>query len=199
MHALLEAALAFAARSHDGQRRKGSDTPYIVHPMGVMLILWEAGECAPELLAAALLHDTIEDAGVTADQLRDRFGAEVAAIVVGCSEPDKRASWEARKEHTVAYLRTAPRSVRLVAAADKLHNLRSLMADYAERGEALWSRFKRGRAETAWYYQTVTDSLKLGDLCDHPLVCELEAAVEEFFGPAGGPRGPEANGMAPPN
>ena len=182
MRALLEAALAFAARAHDGQRRKGSDVPYIVHPVGVMLTLWEAGECAPELLVAALLHDTLEDTAVSADQLRDQFGAEVAAIVVGCSEPDKRAPWEARKAHTVVYLKTAPRSVRLVAAADKLHNLRSLVADHAEKGEAVWLRFKRGRAETAWYYQTVTDSLKSGDLRDHPLMRELEATVEKFFG-----------------
>jgi (p)ppGpp synthase/HD superfamily hydrolase len=181
MHALIDAALAFAATAHQGQKRKGSAVPYIVHPVGVMLLLLQAGETDPEVLAAALLHDTVEDVGVTRAELRERFGERVAAIVEGCSEPDKRLSWEARKQHTVAYLQTAPRAVQLVAVADKLNNLHSLMADYAEIGEALWKRFKRGRAETAWYYHAVLDSLKVGGLGDHPLWQELERGTAQFF------------------
>ena len=186
MHALVDAALAFAAVAHQGQKRKGTGIPYIVHPVGVMLVLLQAGETDAEVLAAALLHDTLEDAGVTAAQLREKFGPRVAEIVEGCSEPDKRASWEARKQHTVAHLQTAPRAVQLVAAADKLHNLRSLVADYGEVGEPLWQRFKRGRAEIAWYYRAVINSLKTGGLEGHPVLQELEGRAAAFFDAAAG-------------
>jgi (p)ppGpp synthase/HD superfamily hydrolase len=182
---LLEAALSFAARAHQGQVRKGTHTPYIVHPVGVMLSLQAAGERDPDLLAAALLHDTLEDAGVTAETLRAEFGPRVAEIVAGASEPFARDDpWETRKQHTVEFLRTAPRAVQLVAAADKLHNLSSMVADHATLGEDLWGRFNRGRTDIAWYYRAVTASLQAGGLADHPLVRDLAATVETFFGPA---------------
>ena len=182
MSSLIDSALVFAARAHAGQTRKATDIPYIVHPVGVMLILLEIGETDPELLAAALLHDTVEDTDITLTQIQDTFGGRVAKIVEGCSEPDRSDTWEARKQHTVAYLKTAPRAVQLITAADKLHNLRSLMTDYAELGEALWSRFKRGQAKTAWYYRALTASLKESELRDHPLIQELDKTVESFFG-----------------
>jgi (p)ppGpp synthase/HD superfamily hydrolase len=178
---LLDAALLFATQAHDGQRRKGTDVPYIVHPIGVLLTLMQADETDPEVLAAALLHDTVEDTGVTLGQIRERFGARVARIVEGCSEPDKSDSWENRKQHTVAHLRTAPRDVQLVSAADKLNNLRSMIVDHAELGDRLWSRFKRGRAEMAWYYRAVTDSLKDGELREHGLIRQLDETVRKFF------------------
>jgi (p)ppGpp synthase/HD superfamily hydrolase len=179
---LIEAALIFAARAHANQKRKSTDVPYIVHPVGVMLVLMECGESDPELLTAALLHDTIEDTGVTLPQLREQFGARVAEIVEGCSEPDKSDTWENRKQHTVHYLKTAPRAIQLVAAADKLHNLRSMVRDHAELGDALWARFKRGRTETAWYYRAVAASLQAGELRQHPLILKLNEAVTKFFG-----------------
>lgn len=180
-HELITAALAFAARAHARQKRKGTDTPYIVHPVGVMLVLIEMGERDPELLSAALLHDTVEDTGATLEELRALFGARVAAIVEGCSEPDKSDTWEHRKQHTVDYLRTAPTEVQLVSAADKLHNLRSLVRDEAQYGPEIWRRFKRGRAETGWYYRAVAASLNDGGLREHPLIRELNALVTAFF------------------
>ncbi len=180
---LIESALIFAARAHRDQVRKGTDIPYVVHPVGVMLALEQAGEHDPVLLAAALLHDTLEDAGVALETLRQEFGERVAEIVAGASEPYGRDErWETRKQHTVAYLRAAPRDVQLVAAADKLHNLRSIVAEYAALGDALWRRFNRGRPEIAWYYRAVTDSLRSGPLRDHPLVQQLAETVEGFFG-----------------
>lgn len=180
-HHLVNAALAFAARAHARQTRKGTDVPYIVHPVGVMLVLIEMGERDPELLSAALLHDTVEDTGATLAELRALFGARVAAIVEGCSEPDKSDTWEHRKQHTVSFLRTAPRDVQLVSAADKLHNLRSLALDEAQHGAALWRRFKRGRAETGWYYRAVAASLSDGVLREHPLIRELQSLATDFF------------------
>ena len=147
-----------------------------------MLALLETGETDPELLAAALLHDTVEDTGTPLTRLRAEFGARVAEIVEGCSEPDKGDTWEHRKQHTVEYLRTAPRDVQVVAAADKLHNLRSLIADEQVLGDRLWTRFKRGRDDVAWYYRSVTASLKAGGLEAHPLVQQLDSAVQGFFG-----------------
>jgi (p)ppGpp synthase/HD superfamily hydrolase len=180
---LIDAALNFAAEAHQGQTRKGTTIPYIVHPVGVMLCLQAAGETDPDLLAAALLHDTLEDAGVSAETIAERFGPRVAEIVVGASEPFARDDpWEDRKAHTVAYLRTAPRAVQLVAAADKLHNLSSMVADHAALGEALWGRFKRGRPEIAWYYRSITASLQAGGLAEHPLVRDLAATVAQLFG-----------------
>jgi len=178
---LVEAALNFAARAHATQKRKGTDLPYVVHPVGVMLLLMQAGETTPELLAAALLHDTLEDTATTQAQLQELFGERVAQIVAGCTEPDKRAPWEARKQHTIDFLATASRDIQLVATADKLHNLRSIIADYETVGEALWERFKRGRADNAWYYRAVTASLKAGALQTHPLVMELDRTVASFF------------------
>jgi (p)ppGpp synthase/HD superfamily hydrolase len=181
---LVDSALTFAAIAHKDQVRKGTGTPYIVHPVGVMLLLIQADETDPELLAAALLHDTLEDAGATMEALRAQFGARVAAIVEGASEPYSRDElWETRKTHTVAYLRTAPREVQLVAAADKLHNLTSMVSDYAAIGEALWSRFNRGRPNIAWYYRSICESLRAGGLRDHPVVEQLAETVERFFGP----------------
>jgi (p)ppGpp synthase/HD superfamily hydrolase len=159
--------------------------PYIVHPVGVMLLLIQAGEHDAELLAAALLHDTLEDAGVSEDTLRAQFGPRVASIVAGASEPYSRDElWETRKEHTIAFLRTAPREVQLVAAADKLHNLTSMVIDHAAIGEDLWTRFNRGRPNIAWYYRSTCASLRAGELRDHPVVVQLAETVEKFFGPA---------------
>ncbi len=180
---LVESALIFAARAHRHQVRKATDVPYIVHPVGVMLILQQAGEADPEVLAAGVLHDTLEDAGVSAGVLAHQFGQRVADIVVGCSEPDhKTAGWETRKQHTIAYLRSAPRDIQLVVAADKLHNLWSMAADYAELGERLWRRFNRGRPEIEWYYRSIAGSLSAGELSAHPIVRQLNELVASFFG-----------------
>lgn len=179
--ALIDSALQFAARAHAHQKRKGTDVSYIVHPVGVMLTLIHHGETEAELLAAALLHDTLEDTATTLADLRASFGERVAGIVAGCSEPDKNDTWEHRKQHTVAYLRTVTREVQLVSAADKLHNLRSLVADEATHGDRLWLRFKRGRAETGWYYRAVAASLRETELHEHPLIHNLHALAIKFF------------------
>jgi (p)ppGpp synthase/HD superfamily hydrolase len=175
--------LIFAAQAHRHQVRKATQVPYIVHPVGVLLILQQAGEADPELLAAGVLHDTLEDAGVSAATLAEKFGPRVAEIVVGCSEPEHAtAAWEVRKRHTIAYLRSAPRDIQLVAAADKLHNLWSMSADYAAIGDRLWGRFSRGRPEIEWYYRSVAGSLSAGELRAHPIVRQLNERVVSFFG-----------------
>lgn len=179
----IDEAIEFAVRAHTGQHRKGTDIPYITHPMAVAMLLARAG-CDEEIITAGLLHDTVEDCGVSLAEIAARFGERVAAIVEGCSEPDKAAPWEARKEHTLHYLRTAPLDVKLVSCADKLHNARTIAADVAAHGEATWSRFKRGRAQQGWYYRGIVEAfrpeIEAGMYPD--LFAALEAEVRALFG-----------------
>ena len=142
---LLDTAIEVAASAHRDQLRKGTDVPYIAHPYGVGLILARAGY-DEEVIVAGILHDTVEDTDVTLEQVEEVFGARVAAIVRGCSEPDKGLPWEARKRHTMEQLGTASNEVRAVTCADKLHNLRSIMAGL-RAGHDVWGRFQsRARA-----------------------------------------------------
>src|SRR5476649_2884608 len=141
---LIDQAIEFAAKAHRYQFRKGTDIPYISHPFGVGMILQKA-KCKEELIIAGILHDTLEDTDTTEEQLRNQFGEKVLKIVKGCSEPDKGASWEERKKHTLDYLKDAPVSIRQVTCADKLHNLRSIKRDLDSMGEVIWGKFKRGQ------------------------------------------------------
>lgn len=179
--AMIDLALEVAAVAHRDQVRKGTDVPYISHPAAVGVMLTEAG-CDEEVVAAGILHDTVEDTPVTLGDVRRLFGGRVAAIVEGCSEPDKGAPWEERKIHTLEHLRTAPWEVRTVSCADKLHNARTMLAEYERQGEALWSRFKRGRAEQEWYYRGLVEVL-----CDVqtgreiPFCDEFRDVVDRLF------------------
>jgi (p)ppGpp synthase/HD superfamily hydrolase len=150
-------ALEFATLAHKGQYRKGTRIPYIVHPLNAARTLIESG-CEETLVAAALLHDVVEDTHYTLTDVRDRFGIRVAELVDGASEPNRLASWETRKTHTIESLKTTPDAdLLLVAIADKLDNLRSVREDIALRGEATWSRFRRGRDKQEWYYRSLRD------------------------------------------
>src|SRR4029078_1161990 len=126
-------ALAYAARLHAGQTRKGTEAPYIAHLLAVTALALEHGASEDEAIAA-LLHDAVEDQGgrPTLERIRRRFGDEVAAIVEGCNDTDEnhKPPWRARKERDITHLRQAPSAVRLVAAADKLHNAHSVLAEY---------------------------------------------------------------------
>lgn len=175
---LIDEAIAFAAHAHRKQTRKGTKIPYISHPYAVGMILQKAG-CKEEVVAAGILHDTLEDTKTTREQLLERFGPTVLEIVEGCSEPDKEASWEERKQHTLDYLRTAPLEVRLVACADKLHNIRSVARDLEKHGEETWERFKRGRDRQQWYYAGLVDSL--GHASRFQLLEQLQEAVALVF------------------
>jgi (p)ppGpp synthase/HD superfamily hydrolase len=166
-------ALGFAAGLHAQQRRKGSDVPYIAHLLAVTAIVLEHGGSEDEAIAA-LLHDAVEDQGgpPMLAEIRARFGDNVAEIVAGCTDTDQvhKPSWRLRKERYIAHLRHAPFSVRFVSAADKLHNARSVLADYRQHGEALWPRFTGNRDGTLWYYRAVTDALQAAS---NPEECPL--------------------------
>ena len=135
-------ALVFANQRHHDQRRKGTEVSYVSHLLGTCALVLEAGGDEDEAIAG-LLHDTLEDQVATYDEIAEEFGEKVAGIVRECSdsEEDPKPSWKKRK---AAYLEALPhhsRSAILVSNADKLHNLRTIVADYRQIGEQLWERF----------------------------------------------------------
>ena len=163
--ARFEAALVYAHKVHQSQRRKGTGIPSIAHILGVTALAIEYGATEDEAIAA-LLHDAAEDGGgeATLAEIRASFGDAVADIVLGCSDslvedPEDKLPWRERKENYLAHLENASNSVCLVSAADKLHNVRSIMRDYREHGEEIWDRFQGRRDGTLWYYETVADTL----------------------------------------
>jgi (p)ppGpp synthase/HD superfamily hydrolase len=158
-----EDALVYATQAHEGQRRKESDVPYVAHLLAVCALVLEDGGDEDEAIAA-LLHDVVEDQGGAgrAAEVRRRFGDRVADIVVACSDTDVRPKppWRPRKEAYIAHVRTAPDAVRRVSLADKVHNARTILADYRVVGEDLWKRFSAGGDDQIWYYESLVDALR---------------------------------------
>jgi (p)ppGpp synthase/HD superfamily hydrolase len=174
-------ALTYATQLHAGQSRKASDVPYISHLLAVASIVLDYGGTEDEAIAA-LLHDAIEDQGgaSTREKIRQLFGEAVVGIVNGCSDSETipKPPWRERKEKYLEHLCTASSSVLLVSAADKLHNIRTMLIDYQIIGEQIWQRFTGGKDGTLWYYRAVVDVLiPLGPKL---LVGELERAVIEL-------------------
>jgi (p)ppGpp synthase/HD superfamily hydrolase len=171
-------ALTYTNQLHAGQARKASSTPYIAHLLAVTAIVLEHDGSEDEAIAA-LLHDAVEDQGgaATRAKISRHFGEAVARIVDGCTDTDvePKPPWRQRKEAFIARLATASPDVRLVVAADKLHNARSVLADYRNLGEAVWDRFRGGREGTLWYYRAVTDALDAAG--PSSLVAELNRTV----------------------
>jgi (p)ppGpp synthase/HD superfamily hydrolase len=156
---MIHLATQVAAKAHQNQLRKGTDIPYITHPLAVGIILAKAG-CSDDVIIAGILHDTVEDTSITLDYIRDTFGKKVSTIVEGASEPDKSLPWEERKRHTQDFLKGASPEIKFVALVDKLHNIRTIAADYGEIGEEFWERFNRGKEAQKWYYQGLVQSLR---------------------------------------
>lgn len=181
-------ALVYAAELHKNQVRKGTTIPYVAHLLSVAGIVIEYGGTEDEAIAA-LLHDAVEDQGgaPTADAIRSHFGEAVLDIVMGCSdsEGEPKPLWNERKEAYLAHIGPASGSVRLVSAADKVHNARSILMDYRTEGEALWSRFNGGKEGTLWYYRSLVPifqsagPVSLGDELDR-VVTELERLCGAF-------------------
>jgi (p)ppGpp synthase/HD superfamily hydrolase len=174
-----EDALVYAAQLHRDQTRKGTGVPYVTHLLAVAAIVGENGGTEDEVIAG-LLHDAPEDAGgeERLAEIRARYGDEVANVVAGCTDTyeDPKPPWRARKETYLDHLAEAPPSVRLVSAADKLHNARSVLSDYRSLGEDLWGRFNGGREGTLWYYRAVAVALE----DDSPVADELGRVVAEM-------------------
>jgi (p)ppGpp synthase/HD superfamily hydrolase len=187
-------ALAYAARLHARQQRKVFHQPYVGHVMAVSAVVLHYGGSEDEAIAA-LLHDAAEDQGgaATLAEIGERFGAEVARIVAGCSDTlvSPKPPWRERKERHVAKMRQADDSIRLVAAADKLDNARTLVDEYRRCGERLWENFRGGRAGTLWYYRAMIDALAHPAAAAQVLrlleeVARVVGQLEQLAGPSAG-------------
>jgi (p)ppGpp synthase/HD superfamily hydrolase len=176
-----EQALVFATQKHSGQIRKGTGTPYISHLLSVAVLVLEAGG-DEDLAIAALLHDVVEDCGGAPmlKEVRRQFGKRVGEVVEGCTDTDEtpKPPWRERKEQYIRHLRTADAGTRLVSAADKLHNARSILADYREIGEPIWQRFQGKREGTLWYYRALLNEFRRK--YPNRLVDELERVITEL-------------------
>jgi (p)ppGpp synthase/HD superfamily hydrolase len=173
-------AFLFAAEKHATQTRKKTPVPYISHLMSVAALVLEAGGDEDQAIAA-LLHDVVEDCGgqPMLAEVRQRFGDRVARIVEGCTDACTipKPPWKQRKLDYLEHLVSADDDIRLVSAADKLHNVRTILTDYRLHGEPVFERFSGHREGTLWYYRAVLDVLR-----DRPnrLVAELERVVTEL-------------------
>jgi len=176
-------ALQLAHTLHRDQRRKGTTIPYVAHLLSVAALVIEHGGDEEEAIAA-LLHDAIEDQGgrLAREQIRARFGERVARIADGCTDAvgTPKPPWRQRKEAHLAHLEKESRSVLLVACADKLHNARTLVADYRAIGEDLWERFHGGRDGTLWYYRSASRMFSAARHAPRRLADELERTVAEL-------------------
>lgn len=179
MKSIIEEAAAFAGEAHSGVFRKGTRIPYITHPMETAVIV-SAFTNDPEIIAAALLHDVVEDTGVTGEELEAVFGRRVMELVILESE-DKTKTWQERKENTVRHLYKASTEEKLIALGDKLSNMRCTARDYLILGDTIWQRFnERDKRKQAWYYWQIAFALR--ELEEHFYYKEYVLLCRSVFG-----------------
>ena len=182
---LLDRAIVFAVEAHRNTERRGKGFPYIVHPMEAVEIVATITN-DQELLAAAILHETIEDTDVTYEQLKREFGDRIADIVYAESDRfvegvSEENSWHVRKQAAITRLAEAPHDAKIVAMGDKLSNMRAIARDYKMKGDALWQIFHVTDKEShAWHYRGLADSL--AELKDTFAYQEFVALIEQVFG-----------------
>ena len=160
---LVSEAIVFAVKAHDGMRRKKSESPYVLHPMEAAVIVGSMTD-DQNVIGAAALHDVVEDAGITIDEIEEKFGKRVRELVESETE-DKRAdlppadTWRIRKEESLAFLKsTNDDEVLMVWIGDKLANMRSNYRDWKVEGDAMWQRFnQKDVSQQAWYYRSIVD------------------------------------------
>lgn len=155
---IIHRAIEFASEAHKKQHRKGTDRPYIVHPMQVLYLLTEMQ--APEAIkVAGVLHDTVEDTEVTIEDIEKYFGKEIAGYISFMSD-DKSESWLQRKSRGIEKTRNASLDLKKLKLADKLSNLMSIVHDYNNVKEDVWARFSKSKADQKWYYLGMAEALK---------------------------------------
>ncbi|MCR5098087.1 MAG: HD domain-containing protein [Lachnospiraceae bacterium] len=179
-----EQAIRYAAQAHRGTFRKGSGLPYIVHPMEVMMICKNLSD-DPDVIAAAALHDVVEDTPHTLRDLEEAFGTRIAALV-GLESENKREdqpksdTWKIRKHENLERERTAPIEAKMIMLADKVSNMRATVSDYLEGTGDIWSKFNmKDPGEQEWYYRSVAQVLS--DLSDTPEYAEYVRMLDMVF------------------
>ena len=182
---LYEKAVIFAATAHQGAHRKGSRIPYLSHPIEAAAIVSELTD-DEELIAAAVLHDVVEDTSVTLEELEQHFGSRIATYV-GYETEDKRRdlpaeeTWLVRKKEMLTFLREkADRNARMLALADKLSNLRALDRDVISIGDRVWERFhQKDKKMHGWLYRQTAEALR--ELEDYPVWQEYDRLIRRVF------------------
>ena len=182
---IFDEAIIFATKAHSGAFRKGTSIPYITHPIEAAAIVATMTN-NKNVLAAAVLHDTIEDTDATIDDIKEIFGEEVARLVATESE-NKRdnlpsdSTWKIRKQETLDHLKGATEEEKMITLGDKLSNIRAIYRDYSTIGDKLWERFnQKDKNQHAWYYKTIAE--RLSDLSDSFAYQEYVELVNKVFG-----------------
>lgn len=177
----IEKAIIKAIKLHHGQRRKvDRQISYIVHPITVAIILSHY-TISEDIIVAAFIHDAIEDTSYTLKELEQDFGKNIKKIVEEISEEkgkeDRRATWLIRKKKYLEHLKKASFEAKMICAADKIHNLRSIILDYEREGEKIWQKFNAPKEKKFWFYREVLKILKSN--LKNPIVKELESTFKE--------------------
>lgn len=184
MENILDRAIIFATKAHEGQFRKGTQIPYILHPMEAAAIVGTM-TTDEEIIAGAVLHDVVEDTDTTVEDVINLFGARVGSLVASESENKREelpaeSTWKVRKQETLDHLKTASIEVKMITLGDKLSNVRAIYRDYQKIGDELWQRFnQKDRKEHYWYYSSIAECLP--ELCEYQAYKEYCELVEIVF------------------
>ena len=176
---LLDRAIQFAVRAHAGTERRGKGFPYIIHPLEAVSIV---ATITPdqEILAAAALHDTVEDTDVTLEQICSEFGDRIASLVMIESVVDDEGTWHERKQKAIDLIDNAPLDAKIVAMGDKLSNMRAIARDYAVQGDSLWNLFHTNDPKDhEWHYRGLAHALR--DLHGTFAFQEFEMLIDQVF------------------
>ncbi len=185
MDKTLDDAIKFAVDAHSSQKRKGTDIPYILHPLETLAIVSTMTN-DENILAAAVLHDAVEDTDYTLQDIRDRFGKKVADYVEAESENKRgnlpaKDTWKIRKQETIEHLKSASVHVKMITLGDKLSNIRAIYRDYNKIGDDLWERFnQKDKKEHAWYYKSICEILS-SELSDYEVYKEFKELLSKVF------------------
>ena len=177
---LLDRAIQFAVRAHAGTERRGKGFPYIIHPLEAVSIV---ATITPdqEILAAAALHDTVEDTDVTIEQIRSEFGDRIASLVMIESVGDDEGTWHERKQKAIDLIDNAPLDAKIVAMGAKLSNMRAISRDYAVQGDSIWNLFRTNDPKDhEWHYRGLANALR--GLHDTFAFQEFEMLIDQVFG-----------------
>lgn len=179
---LFDKAVKLAVEAHSGTERRCKGFPYIIHPMEAVAIVATMTN-DQEMLAAAILHDVVEDTDVTLEQIRELFGDRVAELVRHETAPlDENLTWRERKTLQVEQLAAAPHDSKIVALGDKLSNMSGIALDYRQVGDKVWSRFHapNGKPDVEWYYRSLADAMS--ELSETVAYQEFVRLLEKIFG-----------------
>lgn len=175
----IQKAISTAITAHQGQKRKGKEIPYIIHPLSVGLILAKTG-ASEDIIVAGILHDTIEDTELTKEDLETEFGIDVSNIVNDVTEQDKSLPWEERKRLALEHIKHMQKDSILVKSADVLHNMIDQISDYEKEGDKMFLRFNAPKEKQLLRYTKLIHEIKEA-WSENPLLVDLETSMKTLI------------------